>query len=77
MEAQLAGAVALGSAGYAFHEHQEKKKSEHLVEALNGTNRHKLLDGTNQHKLLDGTTHHKEKPHHKQNHTKKHNHRLW
>eukprot|EP00250_Pteridium_aquilinum_P023091 c26185_g1_i1 orf=140-769(-) len=39
-EAQVAGAIALGSASYAYHEHKEKKKSEHLVEALSGVSHH-------------------------------------
>ncbi|MCO5563241.1 hypothetical protein L7F22_016878 [Adiantum nelumboides] len=39
LEAKLAGAVAVGSANYAYHEHREKKKSEHLVEVLSGGGR--------------------------------------
>ncbi|KAH7441864.1 hypothetical protein KP509_03G059300 [Ceratopteris richardii] len=36
LEAKLAGAVAVGSANYAYHEHLEKKKSEHMVQLLSG-----------------------------------------
>ncbi|MCO5577537.1 hypothetical protein L7F22_031368 [Adiantum nelumboides] len=36
LEAEVAGAAALGSAAYAFHEHREKKKDEHLIASFNG-----------------------------------------
>ncbi|KAI5067916.1 hypothetical protein GOP47_0016261 [Adiantum capillus-veneris] len=49
LEAKLAGAVAVGSANYAYHEHKEKKKSEHLVEVLSGGGRNSTSN-TNQKK---------------------------
>lgn len=55
LEAELAGAVALGAAGYAYHEHREKQKSERIVQDLtSGGSRH----GHKHHNDGHGKKHH-------------------
>lgn len=74
LEAEVAGATALGSAGYAYHEHREKKKSEHILGGPNegsyfSTEQHQTLGGPNEGVYYSTEQHHK---HHHHGHGKKH-----
>ena len=66
LEAEIAGAAALGSAAYAWHEHSEKKKDEHRIQSLQGAHGggHGHNGGHGHHKHGHGGKHDGHKKHH-------------
>ena len=65
LEAEIAGAAALGSAAYAWHEHSEKKKDEHRIQSLQGAHGgHGHNSGHGHNKHNHGGKHDGHKKHH-------------